>query len=240
MKEGTMRKLRAQLTYANVTATLALFIALTGGVAYAASQIAPKSVGASELRPGAVTANKLRKNAVVTPKINAKAITNPKLAGSSVDGRVLASGTITAEKIVPNAITHEKVAPDSIDGTQVIESSLTQVPSANTANSATTAGSAQPFAFADVDENGILNLNLSKGFAPADVTKTATGVYCITVPSFNPRGAQVTPRTINTDGIIATVTIGGTGSCPAPRVEVQTYNSAGARVSSRFYVVFYG
>jgi hypothetical protein len=233
-----MRRLRSHLSYANVTATIALFVAISGAGAYAAG-LAPKSVGAPELRPGAVTANKLRKNAVITPKIKSKAITNPKLAGSSVDGRVLGPGSVTEEKIVTDAITHEKIAPEAITGDQIVESSLTKVPRASFADSATNAESANPLAFADVDENGILNPVLSKGLAPADVSKTATGVYCIAIPGFNPRGAVVTPKTINTDGVIATVTIGGTGTCPAPRVEVQTYNSAGARISARFYAVLY-
>jgi hypothetical protein len=233
-----VNSLRPRLSYANVTASLALFIAVSGAGAYAAG-LAPKSVGAPELRPGAVTANKLRKNAVITPKVKAQAITTPKLADSAVDGRVLAPGSVSGEKIVFGAITHDKVGPEAITGDQIVESSLTQVPIAGFADSATNAESANPLAFADVDETGALNSNLSKGLSPADVRLTATGVYCISVPGFNPRGAVVTPKTINTDGVIATATIGGTGTCPAPRVEVQTYRSDGSRLSARFYVVLY-
>ena len=219
-----MKPLRQRLTYANVTATIALFIAVSGaGLAYAAG-LAPKSVGAPELRPGAVTANKLRKNAVVTPKVKAKAVTSPKIESGAVDGRVLASGAVSTDKIAYQAITHEKVGPEAITGDQIVESSLTQVPSANTATRATSAESANPLAFADVDANGILNPVLSKGLSPTDVSKTATGVYCIAVPGFNPRGAQVTPKNNNDGEITAYVTIGGVMDCAAPRVAVHTYN----------------
>src|SRR4051794_33099857 len=49
-----MNRLRSRLTYANVTATLALFIAL-GGTSYAVSSLPRYSVGAKQLRKGAVT-----------------------------------------------------------------------------------------------------------------------------------------------------------------------------------------
>jgi hypothetical protein len=50
--------LRRHLTYANVAATLALFLAL-GGAAYAATQLPRNSVGTRQLRKGSVTAAKI-------------------------------------------------------------------------------------------------------------------------------------------------------------------------------------
>jgi hypothetical protein len=50
--------LARQFTYANVVATIALFVALGGG-AYAATQLKKDSVGTRELKNGAVTAAKL-------------------------------------------------------------------------------------------------------------------------------------------------------------------------------------
>jgi len=58
-----MRKaLRSALTYSNVVSTLCLFL-LLGGVAYAASQLAPNSVGTKQLKNGAVTLKKINKQA---------------------------------------------------------------------------------------------------------------------------------------------------------------------------------
>lgn len=51
-------RVRKQLTYSNVVATLALFLAL-GGASYAAMTLAPNSVGTRQLRSGAVTGSKL-------------------------------------------------------------------------------------------------------------------------------------------------------------------------------------
>ena len=54
-----LSRLRSKVTYANVIATLALFIAL-GGISYAAIEIPKNSVGAKQLKAGAVTAEKVK------------------------------------------------------------------------------------------------------------------------------------------------------------------------------------
>ncbi len=83
-----MRLLRSHLTYANVIATLALFLALTGGVVWAASKI-----GAKQLKANSVTAGKIKKNAVTSAKLKAKAVTNAKLADGAVNFAKIATGT---------------------------------------------------------------------------------------------------------------------------------------------------
>src|ERR1700754_4327270 len=57
-----MRLLRRHLSYANVVASLALFLVLGGG-AYAATQLPRNSVGTGQLKAGAVTAGKIAKKA---------------------------------------------------------------------------------------------------------------------------------------------------------------------------------
>jgi hypothetical protein len=57
-----MRAIRQRLTYANVIATVALFLAL-GGAAVAATQLPRNSVGTGQLKAGAVTAGKIAKKA---------------------------------------------------------------------------------------------------------------------------------------------------------------------------------
>jgi hypothetical protein len=54
-----LAKLRPRLSYANVIATIALFVALGGG-AYAATQLPKNSVGAKQLRKGAVNSAKVK------------------------------------------------------------------------------------------------------------------------------------------------------------------------------------
>ena len=60
--------LRPRLTYANVTATLALFVALSGG-AYAATALPANSVGSKQLKKSAVGTSDLKDNAITGAKI---------------------------------------------------------------------------------------------------------------------------------------------------------------------------
>ena len=53
-----LRQLAGRLTYANVTATIALLISL-GGASYAAVELPARSVGSEQLKPRAVTLGKL-------------------------------------------------------------------------------------------------------------------------------------------------------------------------------------
>lgn len=67
-----MEKLRGRITYANVVASAALFIAL-GGAAYAATQPPKDSVGSRQLRKGAVRTGDIGHGAVTLGKIQSAA-----------------------------------------------------------------------------------------------------------------------------------------------------------------------
>ena len=236
--EGSKRRLAPRLSYANVASTLALVIALGGTSAWAAGQLAPKSVGEKQLRPGAVTAEKIRKNAVTAPKIKALAVKQGKIAGAAVDGSKLAPGAVSSEKLSDGAVTTTKLATAAVTGAKVDEQSLGQVPSASRADTASFAESADPAAFAAVSQEGGVDPALSKGISSANVKQgIEAGIYCIGVPAFAPRGAQVTPRYNGSGGVTAFVTIGGTGSCPSPQVEVQMHN--GGLIKAPFYIALY-
>lgn len=58
-----MRHITNRLTYANVTATLALFIAL-GGSSYAALTLPRNSVGANQIRTGAVSSSEIKNRGI--------------------------------------------------------------------------------------------------------------------------------------------------------------------------------
>jgi hypothetical protein len=231
-----MKQLSKRLSYANVVSTIALFLALGGATAYAVQQLPPKSIGAKQLRPGAVTADKIRKHAVTAPKIEANAIKSGKIAGSAVKEAKLANAAVSNPKLANGAVSTEKIVPDAVTGAQVNEATLSEVPFSNHANTATFAESANPVAFAAVSQEGNVDTAQSKGDISVSQGKEA-GIYCVSVAGFSPRGAQVTPRYNGSGGLTAYVTIGGTASCPAPQVEVQTHN--GGLVKAPFYVVVY-
>ncbi len=234
-----MSTIRKRITYANVTSTLALVAALGMGTAYATTQLAPRSVGAKQLRPGAVTADKLRKNAVTAPKIEALAIKQGKIASAAITAEKIANGSITSEKIPGGVITPDKVPNDSLTGEKIREATLTQVPSAASASFASFAETSNPEAFAKVDAMGTTFPAFSKGIGTTDVKQgLEPGIYCINVPGFLPRGAQVTPEYAANNSVSAFVRFGGTASCAYPKVEVQTYN-AGTRQQEPFFFMAY-
>jgi trimeric autotransporter adhesin len=143
-----------------VVALAALFIALSG-VGYAAT-LAPNSVGAKQLKKSSVTAAKISASAVTSPKIAAGAVNESKLVNGAVtaaklaDGAVsntrLADGAVTASKLASGAVgssalasgavTTPAIGANQVTGAQVNEASLSTVPTASVADSATTAGNA--------------------------------------------------------------------------------------------------
>jgi hypothetical protein len=80
-----VRKLKSHLTYANVMATVAVFLAL-GGVATAAFTVPKKSVGPKQLKAKAVTEPKIGDKAVTEGKLGDGAVTNAKIGSAAVDG----------------------------------------------------------------------------------------------------------------------------------------------------------
>ena len=67
-------KIRERLSYANVTATLALMVALATGGAYAQSKI-----GASEIQNRAITAKKVKKGAIRNAHVRRDALTGKRI-----------------------------------------------------------------------------------------------------------------------------------------------------------------
>ncbi len=96
-----MHRLRGKLTYANVIATIALFVAL-GGASYAAVKLPKNSVGTKQIKNKAITGAKIANGAV-----NGAKITPGSIAGSALN---LASiGTVPSAAQAANA-THAATA----------------------------------------------------------------------------------------------------------------------------------
>jgi hypothetical protein len=94
---------KQRLSYANVIATLALFVAL-GGAAWAGTRLPKNSVGAKQVR----------KNAVTTPKIKNEAVTAGKIRKGTIDGSRLnltTIGTVPSAKSAGDAQTLGGAAP---------------------------------------------------------------------------------------------------------------------------------
>jgi hypothetical protein len=125
-------RFRPKLTYSNVIASIALFVAL-GGAAVAAG-LPKNSVGPKQLKRGAVTTKALRKGAVTGGKLAPKSvkvgklgpsavlpgnivdggITTPKIATNAVIARSIKNGVITTNKLTNEAVTTAKLGKGSV------------------------------------------------------------------------------------------------------------------------------
>lgn len=104
-----MQAVRRRLTYANVIATLALFLALSGGVVWASGKISgarlkPNSISAGKIRRNAVTATKIRPNAVIATKIRPGAVDFTKLAAGTNLLAAAATPPVAATSSTPAAV----------------------------------------------------------------------------------------------------------------------------------------
>lgn len=93
---------RQRLTYSNLIATMALFIAL-GGIAVAAG-LPRNSVGPRQIKRGAVTAAKIRKQAVTSAKLAPKSVISGKLGPNSVGPGNIGNGAVTTAKLAKGSV----------------------------------------------------------------------------------------------------------------------------------------
>ena len=100
---------KSKLSYANVVSTIALFLALTGGVVYAASKI-----GTKDIQRQAVTGKKIAPEAVKNGKLAAGAVKAGKLADGAVETGKLAAGAVDTGKLADGAVGNAQVKDDSI------------------------------------------------------------------------------------------------------------------------------
>jgi hypothetical protein len=113
-----MKKLYGSLSYANVISTLALFLVVSGGAAYAASTIGANAVKSKNIAANAVKARNLAKNAVKTKSLAANSVTTAKIKKDA----------ITTAKVKKGSLGRSDLATGTLAGLQVAEVLSTAVP----------------------------------------------------------------------------------------------------------------
>lgn len=152
--------------------------------------------------------------------INGKAIKKNSLPGN----RVKAS-SLPGSKIKKKSIAGNRLKNDTITGAKVSEESLGKVPSAATADTATTALSASPPAYAHINPDGSVDAANSHNIGGGNVSRVEEGIYCISGLSLTPHvilaevdskdGPGVTEASVLTSNFIA---------CPSgSNAEIVTY-----------------
>lgn len=95
---------RPRFTYANIVSTVALFLVLGGGAAYAAGEIhsgdiAPKAVKSSDLAPGAVRTANVFKRAIVSGKLALGAVRSNQIADRAVSEKQIGAGAVAPSNL---------------------------------------------------------------------------------------------------------------------------------------------
>jgi len=98
-----LKRIRSRLTYANVMATFAAFMVMTG-IGFAVAALPKKSVGKRQLKNSAVTTKKIKKNAVVASKIQTGAVGRSEIASGAVNTSKISNQSVTRNKIADSAI----------------------------------------------------------------------------------------------------------------------------------------
>jgi hypothetical protein len=113
-----LTKFRPRLSYANVTATLALIVAL-GGTAYAAATIT-----GADVVDGSLTSADIKDGSLQGVDVATGAISSPDITDHSITHSDLATASVGSGKVID----------DSLTGTDIDESTLGEVPRAGVAN----------------------------------------------------------------------------------------------------------
>ena len=120
-----MRRIRSQLTYANLMSTLAVVLVIGGGTAYAAN-----TVFSSDIVDGQVRTADIGDLEVRAADVAANSLGSAKIADGSVKNADLSTGASSSNTIADGGVQGIDVANDSLKGADVDEATLGQVSSA--------------------------------------------------------------------------------------------------------------
>ena len=107
------------ITYANVVSTLALFLVVAGGTAWAAARITGADVVDQSLNEADIADGSL------TRSIGANAISSAKVYDGSLTGADIATGTITGTDIAGSTINGSRIIDGSLVSADIADSTLT-------------------------------------------------------------------------------------------------------------------
>jgi hypothetical protein len=116
--------IRTRLTYANVMSTLAVFLVLGGGAAFAATQLGKNTVGTKQLKKNAVTAAKIKNGAINSAKVTDGSLTGVDIADGSIGGGEIANLAIGTAKLGDNAVNTAKLGDNAVNSAKVQDKSL--------------------------------------------------------------------------------------------------------------------
>lgn len=158
-----LRRIRAKLNHSTVVAYLALFVALSGGTAWAVnewngSNILDESLTGADVQGVDGTPTTAGANGSLT---GADISGQPAIVAS---GQPFVKGSLTGSDVLDGTLLGPDLKANTLNGTQINESSLAKVPAASTADSA-------------------LNANTLGGITPGGFVQGGVAVPCCSAPS---------------------------------------------------------
>jgi hypothetical protein len=123
-----VKQIRKRITYANVMSSIAVFLVLGGGAAYAA-----KKIGSNEIKGNSITTGKIKKEAVTASKIKNNSVVTAKIANGAVTGAKLNLGTVGTVPNANHAVTAENANNANAVNGQSMASYFKQVASSGPA-----------------------------------------------------------------------------------------------------------
>jgi hypothetical protein len=231
-----LAQLRSSLTYANVMASVAVFVAL-GGTSYA---VATGSIDSREIKNNTVSSKDIRNNGVSTLDLKNNSARGGDVLNDSLTGDDVLESSLGT---VPNA-TNATNATNAINATNA--TNATNAVNAANATNATNAGNAntlggltaaqlqQPIAYGDWENNALVagstkNVN--------SVRDDGNGIYCIDV-SFTPKVAVASADP--GDFRIANASAVPSGCEAGEDISVYTFSTGNTLSDSDFNFVAFG
>jgi len=113
-----MRALRKRLTYANLMSSIAVFLILGGATAVAAKKIGSNEIKGNSITTGkvkreAITRAKIKKAAINTSKLANNSVTTSKIADDTVSTDKIVNEAVTTGKIANGAVSTAKLSADA-------------------------------------------------------------------------------------------------------------------------------
>jgi acetaldehyde dehydrogenase (acetylating) len=223
-------KLRSRLTYANVAATVALFISVGGGTAWAVDEwtganIQDETLTGADIQGKAATAS--------TPAVP-----------GTLTGADVKDASITSYDIAPSTIGGGRILDNSLTGADILESSLGKVGDADTLDGMDStaflpASAAIAYAKVDAGDASLSDIPADQRAGIVDFTHTPGSFYCFRLA----QPARVASATATYDGgdRFPRANAPAIGFCPTGfrDASVVFANSSQNSIDQGFSVVFY-
>jgi hypothetical protein len=114
-----------RLTYSNVIATLALFVAL-GGTGYAATQLT-----GDDIKNNSLSSEDIKNKSLTGGDVKDKSLAGTDVKDGTIAGRDIATNAVTGSHVAPETLSGTNIAPDALTGADIAEGGLGPVPNAD-------------------------------------------------------------------------------------------------------------